>query len=131
MDAGRRLHPAPQADGTGEAIAEDANADGSIIVGTVFRLGTNEMMAAIWDQTHGACTIEQMIEGLGIDLGGWRLSSASAISDNGHVIAGVGINPSGATEGWVFINPEPSTGSLLALGFVGLGARRSATRRAA
>ncbi len=38
---------------------------------------------------------------LELDLTGWTLIQASAVSDDGLKIAGWGINPSGQTEAWV------------------------------
>ena len=61
----------------------------------------------------------------GLDLTGWLLTHPLGISDDGRTIVGYGTNPAGQTEGWVATIPEPSTGLLLAAGFVGLGVRRA------
>ena len=61
----------------------------------------------------------------GVDLTGWELQDARGISADGKVIVGTGINPAGFAEAWIATIPEPSTGLLLASGFVGLGARRA------
>ena len=58
----------------------------------------------------------------GIDLTGWTLVSANAISADGTTIVGVGINPAGATEAWVATIPEPGTAVLLGIGLVGMAA---------
>ncbi|MEM6256679.1 MAG: PEP-CTERM sorting domain-containing protein [Planctomycetota bacterium] len=69
----------------------------------------------------------------GLDLTGWTLQSATAISDDGRHIVGYGINPDGDTEGWIVrdfhIIPEPTSGALLLAlaGFTaGLRRRRQA-----
>ena len=63
--------------------------------------------------------------GLGSALAGWALTEATAISDDGLVIVGGGINPSGQYEGWFAVIPEPGTATLLGVGLIGLaGARR-------
>ena len=60
------------------------------------------------------------------ELAGWRLLQANSISMDGNVIAGVGIDPNGNTQGWVVRIPEPATSMLatLALGMVVLVRRR-------
>jgi hypothetical protein len=40
-------------------------------------------------------------EDYGLDLTGWRLTRASAISGDGDTIAGYGVNPDGNTEAWI------------------------------
>jgi uncharacterized membrane protein len=53
------------------------------------------------------------------ELSGWSLISANAISADGRVIAGVGINPEGHFQGWVVdigaasVVPEPATSVML------------------
>ena len=37
---------------------------------------------------------------------GWTLARATAISDDGRTIAGVGVNPSGIAEGWLLKLPN-------------------------
>ena len=58
----------------------------------------------------------------------WTLSVATAVSDEGLKIVGVGTNPSGLLEGWVAVIPQPGTALLLGVGLAGLaaGKRRSA-----
>ena len=62
-------------------------------------------------------------------LSGWTLDAAFGISDDGFTIVGRGKNPSGQTEAWIAVIPEPSTSLLLGLGIAGLAVlrRRSAT----
>lgn len=52
-----------------------------------------------------------------LDLTGWTLRAAWDISADGHVIVGSGVNPSGQTEAWLAVIPEPSSAlSLLVIG---------------
>jgi hypothetical protein len=44
---------------------------------------------------------EVLVDDHGLDLTGWELLSAVAISDNGRTIVGLGYNPNGALEGWI------------------------------
>ncbi|MCO6045112.1 PEP-CTERM sorting domain-containing protein [Aeoliella sp. ICT_H6.2] len=103
------------------SIAEDANFNGSIIVG---RAGSSTFFDPfIWDETHGMRNLESLLRdeyGLADVLAGWDLQVATAISDNGRVIIGNGINPDGYVEAWrVELVPEPSS---LALGALALAA---------
>ena len=56
----------------------------------------------------------------GLDLSGWRLSAANAISADGLTIVGAGFNPLGQIEAWLAHIPEPSTLWLLALSTLAL-----------
>jgi uncharacterized membrane protein len=69
--------------GSGQAIA--VNHDGSMII------GTSAMGASVWDS---AGTVKPLTDLLGVtpDLTGWALGSPVAISDDGKVIVGNGMN---------------------------------------
>jgi len=77
----------------------DANRDGSVIVG--WTGGGSE--ATVWDSA-GVHLLRDMLIAAGLpstQLSGWSLGVAAAVSDDGNVIAGYGINPSGQSEPWV------------------------------
>ena len=63
--------------------------------------------------------------GLGQALAGWRLTSADAISFDGSVIAGSGINPRGQGEAFMVVLPEPTLIGLPVLGIFFFGRRRA------
>ena len=106
--------------------ATDVSADGAIVVGSSNSvLGTE---AFIWDSTNGMQELDQVLVDLGLDLTGWTLEEARAISADGFTVVGYGTNPLGQTEAWIATIPEPSTALLLSLGLVGLSARRRALR---
>lgn len=93
--------------------------DGSIIVG----MGGN--VAWIWDEVHGMRDLKQVLEqDFSLDLTGWLLREARAVSADGLTIVGEGVNPEGHWEAWRAVIPEPNTAALLALGLLVLGVRR-------
>ncbi|MFO0974717.1 MAG: PEP-CTERM sorting domain-containing protein [Phycisphaerae bacterium] len=103
--------------------ALDTNADGSVIVGTGTTGSGGE--AFIWTQANGMQNLKTLLESMGVDMTGWRLIEATAVSDNGQTIAGWGLNPSGKNEAWVItLVPEPGTLGLLAIGGWLLARRR-------
>jgi hypothetical protein len=78
-----------------------------------------QVHAMIWDAAHGTRLLKDVLiheHGLAHELSGWSLISASAISGDGNVIAGVGVNPDGEFQGWVVVIPEPGT-FFVAVGF--------------
>lgn len=76
------------------SIATAASYDGSIIVG---QWGSN---AFVWDATHGVRLVADVLTGAGIDMTGWVLERARAISWDGRTIAGTG-RRNGVREAWV------------------------------
>lgn len=102
------------------SAAADTSRDGSVVVGTA-----EGDVAFIWDEAHGMRAIQSVLTNLhGLDLTGWALWSAMAVSDDGLTVVGFGLNPSGSVEAWIAVIPEPSTALLIGLGMVLLGARR-------
>lgn len=101
------------------SAALDVSADGSIIV------GISANMAFIWTEDKGIQNLQNILsQDYGLNLDGWTLTSATAISDDGLTIVGNGINPDGFGEAWVAAIPEPVGVVLLAVGFLGLRRRR-------
>jgi uncharacterized membrane protein len=93
------------------------SADGSIIVGyggTTNEAGSNVSRAVIWDE-NGLRRLDDVLTGMGIDLTGWILSSARAITPDGNTIIGYGQNPAGQADTWIAVIPEPSGAALLLL----------------
>ncbi len=82
------------------------SADGSVLVGS----GNTDLgsEAFIWDETHGMRNLKNVLENdYGLDLTGWLLDSANAVSDDKLTIVGSGLNPDGNTEAWV-VNLAPT-----------------------
>jgi len=87
--------------------AEDASEDGSIIVGVQAGDAVRDG-AMIWDAGYGMRNIQEMLEDdldLKLELTGWDLRYANAVSDDGTRIVGWGFNPSGDIEGWLAVIP--------------------------
>ena len=89
-----------------ETSARAVSADGSVIVGSA-RAGNpgvdplQDSSAFIWDAVHGVRALRDVLLEQGTDVTGWHLSYPFGMSADGHVIGGVGINPSGAPQPWL------------------------------
>lgn len=113
--------------GGGSSLGRDVSFDGSVIV------GTSDVGAFIWEEANGLRSLQQIVLNFGLDLAGWTLQDAQAISDDGFTIAGVGVNPAGVQEAWIANIgpapiPEPNAALLFAVGavVVGVALRRRA-----
>ena len=86
--------------------------DGAIVVGQATTEGglfnAGQSTAFIWDAAHGIRDLKQVAADAGLNVTGWLLTSARAISADGTVIAGIGNNPVGNGEGWVLTLPRPA-----------------------
>ena len=98
--------------GDTESAAQAASADGSRIVGYSRRI---EFRAVLWDGANGIRDLKQMLEAdFELNLTGWNLISAYAISNDGNTIVGDAYNPNGLIEAYRAVIPEPAS-ALLAL----------------
>lgn len=77
------------------------SADGSVVVGRGNSSSSLGDEAFIWDETNGMRSLQNLLESEGIDLAGWNLLNAAAISNDGLSIVGTGINPGGNREAWL------------------------------
>jgi uncharacterized membrane protein len=110
---------------------------GEVLVGGFYQLPitSHSMSAVIWTDKLGLFEASQYFEselGLADQLVGWRLSSATAVSRDGSVIVGLGINPQGHEEAWMVIVPEPMSDVLAVSGLALAGTfylRQGALRR--
>ncbi len=85
----------------GFSIANAVSADGSIIVGSSAQ-SPSLLRAFIWDAKNGMRDLQQLLQNeYNVDLTGWVLERAEAISANGNIIAGTGINPSRHSQAWL------------------------------
>ena len=88
--------------GSRNSSARGVSADGSVIVGQCD--GEAGFEAFVWDATHGMRSVRQLLVsqfGLGANLRGWKLRGATAVSADGSVVVGYGMNPRRQPRGLV------------------------------
>jgi probable HAF family extracellular repeat protein len=87
------------------SVATSVSGDGRIVVGAG-HTSTAEV-ALIWDMDHGMRLLEAaLLDDYQTEIPGWKLTRATAISDDGLTIAGHGTNPQGQTEAWIVKLPQ-------------------------
>ena len=89
----------------GGTRALDVSADGSTVVGSA---GTGEEgRAFVWTRGRGLRKLESVLgAALGVELDGWTLLEATAVSADGKAVAGTGLNPRGQREAWLARLPD-------------------------
>ena len=80
--------------------ADATNSDGSTVVGYYYSPAADSLHAFLWTTTLGAVDLNDYLPTLGIDLTGWNLMYAQAISADGKTIAGRAEH-NGVNEAWV------------------------------
>ena len=80
-----------------------ATSDANLVVGW-YRVGTRLKRAFLWTPREGRRDLQTYLVselGLGPQLSGWVLEEATRVSADGKIIAGAGIDPTGAIAAWV------------------------------
>lgn len=85
--------------------AFDATDDGRAC-GLVLLSGSGKT-AVLWDSAGQAQLVSTALINAGVSMPAWQLQSATAMSDDGTVIVGFGLNPDGQQEAWVAVLPAP------------------------
>jgi len=103
-----------------ETSAADVSASGDAIVGRAFDVesgagGFGRWAAVYWNRESGLVDLNTYLPTLGLDLAGYYLYSADAISADGSIIAGTGFAPDGTPTSWT-ISGIPAPGGLVVLG---------------
>jgi probable HAF family extracellular repeat protein len=78
--------------------AYGVSADGSVIVGIAGN--STDRRVLVWSRTLQWIDLEAYLSGRGVDLSGWDLQGASAVSADGGSIVGYGTH-NGAHEAWI------------------------------
>jgi probable HAF family extracellular repeat protein len=102
--------------GGNTSLANGVSADGSLVVGYA-EDSTGAYQAFRWTNDGGMQSIRDMLIARGLDLSGWDLRQAQAVSADGSTIVGWGFF-GGQTQAWRVQGlgvPEPHFG-LLAIG---------------
>jgi len=82
-----------------DSVFNGVTADAALAVGSS-RLG-GVYQAISHDSFNGVRNLRQVLVDGGIDMTGWTLTAATAISADGSVVVGYGTNPDGKQEAWV------------------------------
>ena len=105
------------------SIAQDISSDSSVIVGhSRSSLGIE---AFIWDSVNGMQRLSDILTAGGLDLTGWDLEVAQAVSADGKIIAGYGDGPNGKQQAWL-ADLTPTSPIFMGLGFLPDGGNSSA-----
>ncbi len=83
--------------------ADDISADGSVVVGaSATGSFPSEVEAFVWDEVNQMRKLQDVLTTeFGLDLSGWTLRVATAISDDGRTIVGFGDDPNSVCEAWI------------------------------
>jgi probable HAF family extracellular repeat protein len=82
------------------SIARATSGDGSTIVGDP-QLVAGDCVFVWTAARRMRPLLEVLTNDHGLNLSGWTLRRATAVSPNANVIVGYGVNPAGQTEGWI------------------------------
>ena len=132
IPGGGPVTPARGVSADGEVvIGFGESGDGALVVGynSVTTEDGPSYMASIWDDANGMRALDELLNELGVDLTGWTLQEAQAISDDGLTIVGHGVNPSGFVEAWVAVIPEPASSWLAVAALLTLSGLRRRQKR--
>lgn len=79
----------------------DIDGDGDRVVGFDAPFIGGPRQALIWESGVGSRRLQDVLANdYGLNLTGWTLQAATAISDDGKTIVGYGLNPQGRVEAW-------------------------------
>ncbi len=81
--------------------ARAISADGRVVVGT--SAVNNRVAAFRWTAGTGIQSVQSLLAAAGVNVSGWQLQTADAVSADGTVIGGNGINPLNLPQGWLAV----------------------------
>jgi hypothetical protein len=88
--------------GLGATVGTDVSDGGRVAVG-IARTEQGER-AVVWMAGRGVMDLNEQLPKLGVDLKGWVLTGARAVSADGRTVAGTGEH-NGRTEAWIATIP--------------------------
>ena len=100
--------------GTFNTITANAvNSDGSMIVGGIANFTLFNQRALLWTPTQGWVDLNTYLPTVGVNLAGWTLTTAVAISSDGRTITGIGTRAGNLFHTWIVTLPPapPHCGS--------------------
>ena len=116
--------------GSFSSEARAVSADGTVVVGRGATASGNR--AFVWDAANGMRSLQTVLADAGVDLTGWQLIDATAISADGTTVVGTALNPSQLPEAFVaaIVVPEPGSSALALSALLAIGWLRFARSRA-
>ena len=99
----RWTSPPPEDNLEDRSVPNAVSEDGSMIVG-ISGYGDPgfPQEGFIWTEETKMVRLKDYLIGKGVPVpAGWQIVNGTAISSNNKIIAGFGLNPQGAIEGWV------------------------------
>lgn len=110
----------PQSSGS---FARATSLDGSVVVGDYFQFGQPGTRAFLWRATGGFVDLrDELVNnyGLGTQLAGWSLLTATDVSLDGRTIVGQGLSPSGCEQAFLVRFPAvPASATAYGAGCAG------------
>ena len=94
--------------GSFESRANGVSGDGSVVVG--YGNSPEGQEAFRWDNGCMRSLKDLLVDDYGLDLTGWTLDQALAVSADGSTMVGYGTNPDGIDEGWIATIAGSSSG---------------------
>jgi probable HAF family extracellular repeat protein len=92
--------------GVFDSRATSVSAGGATVVGE--SRGQGDLREAfVWTARDGIRPLGEVLAAAGVDLTGWKLTTAAAVSADGRVVAGTGTNPRGEVEAWRAVLAAP------------------------
>lgn len=85
--------------GGSSSDALGVSSDGNTVVGS--SVVGSRSFAFRWTPADGMQSIEGLLAAAGVDITGWQLTIARAVSADGSAVVGEGINPNGGAQGWM------------------------------
>jgi probable HAF family extracellular repeat protein len=81
------------------------NGRGTSVAGTAVSNANDSRVAFIWRPQTGMMSLKDYLLSLGLPVGGWTFTGVGGVSDDGTILAGVGMDPAGLFE--IFIATLP------------------------